>query len=201
MSTDQDFRITVTCHQCGGTIGCTSDVGAISEIPKAIEDHQRRCSPPLPAEPKNNTDWRARQAVFSRRDQWTESNGDRHWYSNIGEAKYYPCAWEDVLAYAGERGALIELRPDPAVDSPDLPWRDPDRDIQVRIQYGGIGDPYLEVDLLEDAVTYHADDGLKDLGQLIGALSRGRAQLHAELNGSSPSGALRSVRPEGEINK
>jgi hypothetical protein len=145
-------------------------------------------TPPLPAEPPPNsivmvTSQAYGDAYMGYRNVWFHHPSFGGWVC-FGDREHHVTPWAHVCA-SGEQWAV--LVPDPAVESPDLPWSDLARDIQVRIQYGGIGDPYLEVDLLEDAVTYHADDGLKDLDQLIGALSRGRAKLHAELNGSAPS--------------
>ena len=74
-------------------------VDAVAEVP-----------PSRPEEPEDGTDWLAGQAVFSRRDHWTESVGDRHWYSTLGDnSRYWPCTWKDVLAYASERGAFRRL--------------------------------------------------------------------------------------------
>jgi hypothetical protein len=180
------------------------------------KDQLVEVTPPLPAEPPPNsivmvTSQAYGDAYMGYRNIWFHHPNFGGWVC-FGDREHHVTPWAQVCA-SGEQWAL--LVPDPAVEPPDLPWSDLARDIQVRIQYGGIGDPYLEVDLLEDAVTYHADDGLKDLDQLIGALSRGRAKLHAELNGSAPSAmdpaeaerifdegsvALRSVRPEGETN-
>ncbi len=166
---DYEGRILADCN----TVRLLVPGVGVVELPV---DGVTEAKPPLPAEPPAGI-YAAGRMVWQCDD---EPRSEFRWWQ-MGVSG--PCTWAkayEIIKAAGH--LMIRLVPDPAVDSPDLPWRDPDRDIQVRIQYGGIGDPYLEVDLLEDAITYHADDGLKDLDQLIGALSR-------------------AVRPEGEINK
>jgi hypothetical protein len=95
------------------------------------EEWLTEVEPPLPPEPEDGTDLRVGEAVFSRRDDWSETNGEYRWYSTL--VSHGPYDWRRINElYEGE---WVRLVPDPAVDAPPLPYsltRD-DREI-IRVE-------------------------------------------------------------------
>lgn len=81
-----------------------------------------------------------------------------------------------------QRGAQ---NPTPAVDALPLPWGGPSSNMLVRIQYGSIGDPYLEIRSrsMGAVAAWSADEGMDELKGFIGALLGGYQQLEAMLKG------------------
>ena len=90
-------------------------------------------TPPLPAEPPNGTVLRYRKpnpswsegktdrpreiVTIAWRDDYL-GNGDKRWRVSHHADELY--AWAEMQPDPGE--TVVELVPDPAVDSPDLPW-------------------------------------------------------------------------------
>ncbi len=155
---------------------------ALEALARAARKDLVEVPPPLPAEPPNGFVGRLGKVVWVR--MWRGDSDPARWCEPGNPARF---TWEQVCGFRPDE-QMIELRPDPAVESPDLPWIyrvDDGVQIHVDASHAWRDRLFVEVDS-----THLERDTVRQLAAVL--CSWLAAADQAEF------AALRAVRPEGE---